>query len=146
MNEEQMKAIQAIDDYFKSGNSVPVSRATIKREEWELAKAALDRHLERLRHEGAEMNTKESPRSPLEGLVGRLRELAKEMESVSVEMQEYASQAWDGETADHANELLGAAEIARTWAGGLAVIGIQPPNNLLTTGRAAKAAAERDNQ
>lgn len=41
MNEEQMKAIQAIDDYFKSGNSVPVSRATIKREEWEMAKAAL---------------------------------------------------------------------------------------------------------
>lgn len=41
MNEEQMKAIQAIDDYFKSGNNVPVERATIKREEWERAKAAL---------------------------------------------------------------------------------------------------------
>lgn len=41
MNEEQMKAIQAIDDYFKSSNSVPVLRATIKREEWERAKAAL---------------------------------------------------------------------------------------------------------
>jgi hypothetical protein len=40
MNKEQKRAVQAIDDYFKSGNSVPVSRATIKREEWELAKAA----------------------------------------------------------------------------------------------------------
>lgn len=41
MNEEQIRAIEAINAYFISGNDIPVERATIKREEWELAKAAL---------------------------------------------------------------------------------------------------------
>lgn len=34
-------AIKAIDDYFVSGNDVPVERATIKREEWEAVKVFL---------------------------------------------------------------------------------------------------------
>lgn len=50
------------------------------------------------------------------GLVRRLRDLATEMESVSVEMNQYARHQWDGETADHAKELLGAAGISRSWA------------------------------
>lgn len=31
-------AVKEIDAYFKSGNSIPVERATIKRIEWEAAK------------------------------------------------------------------------------------------------------------
>jgi hypothetical protein len=34
-----MEALEAIDKYFRSGNSIPVERATIRREEWEALKA-----------------------------------------------------------------------------------------------------------
>jgi hypothetical protein len=40
-NTEQRRAFEAIDAYFRSGNGVPVTRATIKLEEWEAVKAAL---------------------------------------------------------------------------------------------------------
>jgi hypothetical protein len=39
--------IDQIDAYFRSGNSVPVTRATIKFEEWQAAKALLQRQRER---------------------------------------------------------------------------------------------------
>jgi hypothetical protein len=36
-----MEALEAIDKYFRSGNSIPVERATIRREEWEALKAEI---------------------------------------------------------------------------------------------------------
>lgn len=37
-----MEALEAIDKYFRSGNSIPVERATIRREEWEALKALIE--------------------------------------------------------------------------------------------------------
>jgi hypothetical protein len=37
-----MEALEAIDKYFRSGNSIPVERATIRREEWEALKNYID--------------------------------------------------------------------------------------------------------
>jgi hypothetical protein len=42
MNTEQIQAIETINAYFVSGNDIPVGRAMIKREEWELVKAAFN--------------------------------------------------------------------------------------------------------
>ena len=42
-------AIKNIDLYFTSGNTIPIERATIKREEWEAVKLILERRYEHTR-------------------------------------------------------------------------------------------------
>jgi hypothetical protein len=61
MKEQELRAaIENIDAYFRSGNSVPVTRATIKVEEWEAVKAASTPLLERI--EELERKLKEAQR------------------------------------------------------------------------------------
>ena len=48
-----------------------------------------------------------------------LRTLANQMDYMANAMEKYAKTNLDGEVRDHANELRGAANIARSWADGI---------------------------